>query len=85
MRIGDCTLVIAMLDVFGKGDLPNAPPGPLYDTDVATFRELSLGADSIDLSCVVLRHGGGYRIAGGLSYLGLWVRMVCAYLLVWIR
>jgi len=65
---GACTLVIAMLDVFEKRDLPNPPPGPLYDTDVATFRELSLSADSIDLSCVVLRHGAGYRIAGRSSH-----------------
>ncbi len=62
-----------MLDIFGEGDLPNPPPGPLYDTDVATFREISLYADSIDLSCVVLRHGGGYRIAGGLFRPTFWV------------
>ena len=65
--IGACTLVIAMLDVFGEGDLPNPPEGPFYDTDVASFRDLQLDAGRVDLSCVVLQHSGGYRVAGNAS------------------
>ena len=64
MKQGRCTLVIAMLDVIPDGDLPNPPEGPLYGTDVATFRELKYSADNILLECVVMRHGAGYRVAG---------------------
>ena len=53
-----------MLDVIPDGDLPNAPKGPLYGTDVATFRDLKFYADNILLECVVMRHGAGYRVAG---------------------
>lgn len=64
MNQGKCTLVIAMLDVIPDGDLPNAPKGPLYSTDVATFRDLKYYADNVLLECVVMRHGAGYRVAG---------------------
>ena len=62
--IGSCTLVIAMMDVFGSGDLPNPPEGPFYDTDFSNFGELSLYAGLIEISCVVLQHSAGYRVGG---------------------
>lgn len=53
-----------MMEIFGKGDLPNAPKGPFYDTDVASFRDINIYATRVDLSCVVLRHSAGYHVAG---------------------
>ena len=61
---GKCTLVIAMLDVFPDGRLPNAPKGPTYGTDIASFRDIELLASNINLHCVVFRHSAGYRVAG---------------------
>ena len=61
---GGCTLVIAMMDVFGSGDLPNPPEGPFYHTDFASFRDLVLYAGRIEISCVVLQHSAGYLVGG---------------------
>lgn len=66
MTQGKCTLVLAMLDIFPEGDLPNAPRGPIYSTDVANFRDIELLANNINLHCVVFRHSAGYRVAGRL-------------------
>ena len=61
---GACTLVLAMLDVFPDGDLPNVHEGPLYTTDIASFRDIEFLARDLVLNCVLLRHSAGYRVAG---------------------
>ena len=76
-KTGKCTLVIALLDVFPDGALPNAPKGPLYNTDVATWRDLKFHADNILLQCVVLRHSAGYRVAGMSTLLPIIVLLGC--------
>ena len=53
-----------MLDIFPDGELPIAPEGPLYDTDVASFRDIDLLANNINVQCVLLRHSAGYRVTG---------------------
>ncbi|KAG7007613.1 hypothetical protein G7Y79_00009g027220 [Physcia stellaris] len=68
---GQCTLIIAMLDIFPVGQLPNAPKGPTYGTDIASFRDIELLASNINLHCVVFRHSAGYRVAGEWDSLGV--------------
>ena len=61
---GKCTLVLAMLNVFPDGALPNAPKGPTYPTDIASFDEVWHLAIDLVLQCLVLQHSAGYRVAG---------------------
>ena len=63
-HLGACTLVLVMMDVFKPGELPNPPKGPFYETDIATYHDLHLAALHVELNCVVLRHGGGYKVLG---------------------
>ncbi|KAL8826604.1 MAG: hypothetical protein Q9191_003699 [Dirinaria sp. TL-2023a] len=62
--VGACTLVLAMMDIFKPGELPNQPKGPFYETDIATYSDLHFAALNVELHCVVLRHGGGYGAVG---------------------
>ncbi|KAI4287496.1 MAG: hypothetical protein L6R35_003244 [Caloplaca aegaea] len=61
---GTCTVVIAMLKIFPEADLPDPPKNPLGSSDVTTFHDLYLAADSVHHHCVEWLQQAGYQQEG---------------------
>lgn len=64
LPIGSCTLVIAMLDVFPRMDLPDPPPTPSRLSDVSNFYDLHQAAMRVQSTCVQWIHQAGYLDLG---------------------
>ena len=65
---GKCTLAIVMLDTFPAGSLPGQNPFDEYtytDTDVASFQDLWLAADMLEICCLKSQHTPGWALVGG--------------------
>lgn len=66
-QIGQCTLAIVMLDFFPEGTLPGEdPPGPdsYANTDVASFEDLWIAADLIEICCLMMQRIPGWTPVG---------------------
>ncbi|KAI4173805.1 MAG: hypothetical protein LQ346_008348 [Caloplaca aetnensis] len=61
---GTCTVVIAMLDIFPLGDLPEPPRPPFTPTDITSFHDLYQAATSVQLNCVTWLKQAGYQQEG---------------------
>ncbi|KAL9020071.1 MAG: hypothetical protein Q9185_002685 [Variospora sp. 1 TL-2023] len=68
---GTCTVVIAMLNIFPEADLPDPPKNPLGSSDVTTFHDLYLAADSVLHHCVAWLQQAGYQQEGVVASIGV--------------
>ncbi len=68
---GKCTLAIVMMETFPYGSLPGQDPFSHHvyaDTDVASFQDLWLSADFIEICCLQSQHIPGWALAGETSH-----------------
>lgn len=64
---GSCTLAIVMLEFFPYGSLPGQDPFSHHvytDTDVASFQDLWLAADFIEICCLQSQNRPGWALVG---------------------
>lgn len=80
---GKCTLAIVMLDFFPHGSLPGQDPFGHYvyaDTDVASFQDLWLAADFVEICCLQSQHIPGWALVGKAFYFivfdNIWKRLI---------
>lgn len=74
--VGKCTLAIVMLEFFPHGSLPGQDPFSPHiyaDTDVASFQDLWLAADFIEICCLQSQHTPGWALVGEHESLGVFV------------
>lgn len=72
---GKCTLAIVMLETFPRGSLPGQDPFSHHDytdTDLASFQDLWLAADYIELCCLEFQHTPGWALVGEALSCLLW-------------
>ena len=76
---GMCTLAIVMLETFPYGSLPRQDPFSHHvyaDTDVASFKDLWLSADFIEICCLQSQNIPGWALAGETSRSVFWYLQV---------
>lgn len=74
--VGKCTLAIVMLETFPHGSLPGQDPFSRHDytdTDLASFQDLWLAADHIELCCLEFQHTPGWALVGERDSIGVFI------------
>lgn len=64
---GTCTLAIVMMEYFPYGSLPGQDPFSQHvyaDTDLASFQDLWLAGDYIEICCLQSQHMPGWSLVG---------------------
>ena len=62
-----------MLNFFPDGSLPGGEVGPFQETDVASYEEIYLAAQSVDQNCILQDHGVGFGAVGRSEAIGVFL------------